>query len=166
MNTKLHKIRKIWKEHDLKQTAEPSSCWDEVMLPYLAMMAKYGIRGTGHYSSQKAAIFDIWLFPLYNFTASFTVFAQKWADIWRLCTYLREANYRCTGETSGVDKMSSFTGKFREYPTISADNFEKENLSSLAFFLSHCHKGNKVPVFSSVLTWNMVERKEMTLSEP
>ncbi|KAK2547496.1 Protein artemis [Acropora cervicornis] len=37
--------------------------------------------------------------------------------------------------------MSSFTGKFKEYPMISADNFEKENLSSLAFFLSHCHKG-------------------------
>ena len=37
--------------------------------------------------------------------------------------------------------MSSFTGKFKEYPTISADNFEKENLDSLAFFLSHCHKG-------------------------
>ncbi|XP_020600454.1 protein artemis-like isoform X1 [Orbicella faveolata] len=36
--------------------------------------------------------------------------------------------------------MSSFTGKFREYPTISADNFEKKNLDSLAFFLSHCHK--------------------------
>ena len=53
--------------------------------------------------------------------------------------------------------MSSFTGKFREYPTISADNFEKQNLSSLAFFLSHCHKGTcyfikelaKRPVYGS-----------------
>ena len=40
--------------------------------------------------------------------------------------------------------MSSFTGKFREYPAISADNFEKENLDSVAFFLSHCHKGIKL----------------------
>lgn len=42
-----------------------------------------------------------------------------------------------------MDQMSSFTGKFKEYPMISADNFEKENLSSVAFFLSHCHKGMK-----------------------
>ena len=44
-------------------------------------------------------------------------------------------------ETFGLKRMSTFTGRFREYPTISADNFEKENLDSLAFFLSHCHKG-------------------------
>ena len=44
-------------------------------------------------------------------------------------------------ETFEPKRMSSFTGKFREYPAISADNFEKENLDSLAFFLSHCHKG-------------------------
>ena len=43
--------------------------------------------------------------------------------------------------------MSTFAGKFREYPLISADNFEKENLDSLAFFLSHCHKGKDMIMF-------------------
>ncbi|KAM7437994.1 Protein artemis [Porites harrisoni] len=45
--------------------------------------------------------------------------------------------------------MSSFTGKFREYPAISADNFEKENLDSVAFFLSHCHKDHMSGLDSS-----------------
>ena len=43
--------------------------------------------------------------------------------------------------------MSTFAGKFREYPLISADNFERENLDSLAFFLSHCHKGKNMIMF-------------------
>ncbi|PFX15945.1 Protein artemis [Stylophora pistillata] len=47
--------------------------------------------------------------------------------------------------------MSTFTGKFREYPLISADNFERGNLDSLAFFLSHCHKDHMVGLDSAAL---------------
>uniref|UniRef100_A0A8C5PI18 Protein artemis n=1 Tax=Leptobrachium leishanense TaxID=445787 RepID=A0A8C5PI18_9ANUR len=36
--------------------------------------------------------------------------------------------------------MSSFQGQMKEYPSISIDKFDKENLSARAFFLSHCHK--------------------------
>lgn len=38
-------------------------------------------------------------------------------------------------------KMSSFAGRMKEYPTISLDRFDRENLLSRAYFLSHCHKG-------------------------
>lgn len=37
--------------------------------------------------------------------------------------------------------MSSFPGRMKEYPTISLDRFDKENLHARAYFLSHCHKG-------------------------
>ncbi|XP_053321308.1 protein artemis isoform X2 [Spea bombifrons] len=36
--------------------------------------------------------------------------------------------------------MSSFQGRMKEYPSISIDRFDKENLSARAYFLSHCHK--------------------------
>ncbi|KAK3753510.1 hypothetical protein QZH41_018009 [Actinostola sp. cb2023] len=36
--------------------------------------------------------------------------------------------------------MSCFSGKFKEYSSISVDCFNKNNLESRAFFLSHCHK--------------------------
>ncbi|KAK2859189.1 hypothetical protein Q5P01_003809 [Channa striata] len=36
--------------------------------------------------------------------------------------------------------MSSFAGRMKEYPTISLDRFDKENLHARAYFLSHCHK--------------------------
>ncbi|KAM3925915.1 protein artemis isoform 2-T2 [Leptodactylus fuscus] len=36
--------------------------------------------------------------------------------------------------------MSSFQGRMKEYPSISIDRFDKENLSAKAYFLSHCHK--------------------------
>lgn len=38
-------------------------------------------------------------------------------------------------------KMSSFAGRMKEYPTISLDRFDRENLHARAYFLSHCHKG-------------------------
>lgn len=98
-------------------------------------MAKYGNRRTGHYISKKAAIFDF-------FVLLFSV---------EICSLLRQIEVIFVvflrGKASlhiGLlrkESMSSFTGKFKEYPMISADNFEKENLGSLAFFLSHCHKG-------------------------
>lgn len=37
--------------------------------------------------------------------------------------------------------MSSFTGRMKEYPTVSLDRFDRENLHARAYFLSHCHKG-------------------------
>ncbi|XP_077329109.1 protein artemis isoform X1 [Lithobates pipiens] len=36
--------------------------------------------------------------------------------------------------------MSSFQGRMKEYPSISIDRFDRENISAKAFFLSHCHK--------------------------
>ncbi|XP_030072422.1 protein artemis [Microcaecilia unicolor] len=36
--------------------------------------------------------------------------------------------------------MSSFEGRMKEYPTISIDRFDRENLVAKAYFLSHCHK--------------------------
>ncbi|XP_051006830.1 protein artemis [Acomys russatus] len=36
--------------------------------------------------------------------------------------------------------MSSFQGQMAEYPTISIDCFDRENLKARAYFLSHCHK--------------------------
>ncbi|XP_026334816.1 protein artemis isoform X1 [Ursus maritimus] len=36
--------------------------------------------------------------------------------------------------------MSSFMGQMAEYPTISIDRFDRENLKARAYFLSHCHK--------------------------
>lgn len=55
--------------------------------------------------------------------------------------------------------MSSFTGKFREYPLISADNFEKENLDSLAFFLSHCHKDHMSGLDSTAFHGRLIGSK-------
>jgi len=37
--------------------------------------------------------------------------------------------------------MTTFTGKLLEYPYISIDRFNGDNLESTAYFLSHCHKG-------------------------
>ncbi|KAM5234989.1 protein artemis [Ctenodactylus gundi] len=36
--------------------------------------------------------------------------------------------------------MSSFQGQMAEYPNISIDRFDRENLRARAYFLSHCHK--------------------------
>lgn len=35
--------------------------------------------------------------------------------------------------------MSTFTGKINEFPCISVDRFDNDNLTSALFFLSHCH---------------------------
>ncbi|MEQ2207191.1 hypothetical protein XENOCAPTIV_008541 [Xenoophorus captivus] len=40
--------------------------------------------------------------------------------------------------------MSSFAGRMREYPTVSLDRFDRENLHAQAYFLSHCHKGDLI----------------------
>ena len=67
-------------------------------------MAKYSIWETGLHSSQNAVIFDSFFLQFACYIASylqpcrfrdFTLFAQKWADIWRLCTFLREVNFPC-----------------------------------------------------------------------
>lgn len=51
--------------------------------------------------------------------------------------------------------MSSFGGRMKEYPTISLDRFDRENLHARAYFLSHCHKGKHctVIVILIVLMW-------------
>ncbi|XP_051856394.1 protein artemis isoform X2 [Antechinus flavipes] len=36
--------------------------------------------------------------------------------------------------------MSTFEGQMVEYPTISIDRFDRQNLMARAYFLSHCHK--------------------------
>ncbi|XP_074124657.1 protein artemis isoform X2 [Sminthopsis crassicaudata] len=36
--------------------------------------------------------------------------------------------------------MSAFEGRMVEYPTISIDRFDRQNLMARAYFLSHCHK--------------------------
>lgn len=42
-----------------------------------------------------------------------------------------------------ADAMSCFEGQMAEYPTISIDRFDRENLRARAYFLSHCHKGER-----------------------
>lgn len=37
--------------------------------------------------------------------------------------------------------MSRFGGRLREYPQLSIDRFDYDNLRARAYFLSHCHKG-------------------------
>lgn len=46
-----------------------------------------------------------------------------------------------TGQPCSAGAMSSFMGQMAEYPTISIDRFDRENLKARAYFLSHCHKG-------------------------
>ncbi|PVD24277.1 hypothetical protein C0Q70_14748 [Pomacea canaliculata] len=40
--------------------------------------------------------------------------------------------------------MSSFEGRMKEYRLISIDRFDKDNLNSTVFFLSHCHRDHMV----------------------
>uniref|UniRef100_A0A8C9Y0Q7 Protein artemis n=1 Tax=Sander lucioperca TaxID=283035 RepID=A0A8C9Y0Q7_SANLU len=57
--------------------------------------------------------------------------------------------------------MSSFAGRMKEYPTLSLDRFDRENLHARAYFLSHCHKGDRtVRLYCSFVT------KELLLSNP
>lgn len=41
--------------------------------------------------------------------------------------------------------MSRFGGRVREYPAVSIDRFDRDNLRARAYFLSHCHKGEPRP---------------------
>lgn len=41
--------------------------------------------------------------------------------------------------------MSRFGGRVREYPSVSIDRFDRDNLRARAYFLSHCHKGEPRP---------------------
>uniref|UniRef100_A0A8D1XX94 Protein artemis n=1 Tax=Sus scrofa TaxID=9823 RepID=A0A8D1XX94_PIG len=47
--------------------------------------------------------------------------------------------------------MSSFEGQMAEYPTISIDRFDRENLRARAYFLSHCHKDHMKGLRASTL---------------
>ncbi|XP_026183169.1 protein artemis [Mastacembelus armatus] len=73
--------------------------------------------------------------------------------------------------------MSSFAGRMREYPTISLDRFDRENLYARAYFLSHCHKdhmkGLKGPLLKRKLQFSRTVRlycsfvtKELLLNNP
>ncbi|KAI3366610.1 hypothetical protein L3Q82_009300 [Scortum barcoo] len=73
--------------------------------------------------------------------------------------------------------MSSFMGRMKEYPSISLDRFDRENLHARAYFLSHCHKdhmkGLKGPILKRKLQFSRTVRlycsfvtKELLLSNP
>ncbi|XP_059182321.1 protein artemis [Centropristis striata] len=73
--------------------------------------------------------------------------------------------------------MSSFAGRMKEYPTVSLDRFDRENLHARAYFLSHCHKdhmkGLKGPILKRKLQSCRTVRlycsfvtKELLLSNP
>ncbi|KAK3544580.1 hypothetical protein QTP86_017660 [Hemibagrus guttatus] len=73
--------------------------------------------------------------------------------------------------------MSSFPGRMKEYPTISVDRFDRENLHAKAYFLSHCHKdhmkGLKGPLLKRKLKFSLTVKlycsfvtKELLLSNP
>ncbi|XP_033930749.1 protein artemis [Pseudochaenichthys georgianus] len=73
--------------------------------------------------------------------------------------------------------MSSFAGRMKEYPTMSLDRFDRENLHSRAYFLSHCHKdhmkGLKAPILRRKLQFSRTVRlycsfvtKELLLNNP
>ncbi|XP_069030463.1 protein artemis isoform X2 [Embiotoca jacksoni] len=73
--------------------------------------------------------------------------------------------------------MSSFLGRMKEYPTVSLDRFDRENLHARAFFLSHCHKdhmkGLKGPLLKRKLHFSRTVRlfcsfvtKELLLNNP
>ncbi|XP_028252327.1 protein artemis isoform X2 [Parambassis ranga] len=73
--------------------------------------------------------------------------------------------------------MSSFAGRMKEYPTVSLDRFDRENLHARAYFLSHCHKdhmkGLKGPLLRRKLQFSRTVRlycsfvtKELLLNNP
>ncbi|XP_062990357.1 protein artemis [Elgaria multicarinata webbii] len=73
--------------------------------------------------------------------------------------------------------MSSFGGRMREYPHLSIDCFDRENLRARAYFLSHCHKdhmkGLRAPSMKRRLACSLTVRlycspvtKELLLTNP
>ncbi|XP_033018140.1 protein artemis isoform X4 [Lacerta agilis] len=73
--------------------------------------------------------------------------------------------------------MSSFGGRMREYPRLSIDRFDRENLRARAYFLSHCHKdhmkGLRAPSLKRRLACSLKVRlycspvtKELLLTNP
>ncbi|KAL7982764.1 hypothetical protein Chor_010362 [Crotalus horridus] len=73
--------------------------------------------------------------------------------------------------------MSTFGGVMREYPHLSIDRFDRENLRARAYFLSHCHKdhmkGLRAPSMKRRLACSLKLRlycspvtKELLLSSP
>ncbi|KAL4659505.1 protein artemis-like isoform X1 [Arapaima gigas] len=73
--------------------------------------------------------------------------------------------------------MSSFEGRMKEYPSVSVDRFDRENLHARAYFLSHCHKdhmkGLKGPLLKRKLKFSLTVKlycspvsKELLLSNP
>ncbi|XP_035468227.2 protein artemis [Scophthalmus maximus] len=73
--------------------------------------------------------------------------------------------------------MSTFAGRMKEYPTVSLDRFNQDNLHARAYFLSHCHKdhmkGLKGPLLKRKLNFSRTVRlycsfvtKELLLSNP
>lgn len=46
--------------------------------------------------------------------------------------------------------MSTFAGIMKEFPCISVDRFDNDNLQSKIFFLSHCHMDHMVGLNSKL----------------
>ncbi|XP_014676788.1 PREDICTED: protein artemis-like, partial [Priapulus caudatus] len=59
--------------------------------------------------------------------------------------------------------MSSFQGRMREYPFLSIDRFDGENLKSSAFFLSHCHTDHMVGLGEQCFYEQIKFRKDVKL---
>ncbi|XP_064872250.1 protein artemis isoform X3 [Oncorhynchus nerka] len=70
--------------------------------------------------------------------------------------------------------MSSFAGRMKEYPNMSLDRFDRENLHARAYFLSHCHKALLTSCFfcrshegaEGASNEKKVEIQELLLSNP
>uniref|UniRef100_A0A8L0DNJ0 Protein artemis n=1 Tax=Oncorhynchus mykiss TaxID=8022 RepID=A0A8L0DNJ0_ONCMY len=64
--------------------------------------------------------------------------------------------------------MSSFAGRMKEYPNMSLDRFDRENLHARAYFLSHCHKGKEIlfEIHLTVKLYCSFVTKELLLSNP
>ncbi|KAM9705733.1 protein artemis isoform 2-T2 [Menidia menidia] len=73
--------------------------------------------------------------------------------------------------------MSSFLGRMKEYPYISLDRFDRENLHARAYFLSHCHKDHmkglkgpflkrKLHISRTVRLYCSFVTKELLLNNP
>ncbi|KAJ6666405.1 hypothetical protein lerEdw1_000678 [Lerista edwardsae] len=66
--------------------------------------------------------------------------------------------------------MSSFGGQMREYPALSLDRFDRENLLARAYFLSHCHKdhmkGLRAPALKRRLACSMDVEVSLEVETP
>lgn len=60
---------------------------------------------------------------------------------WQEASFPSDWPRRCGRNEAEAAAMSRFGGRLREYPQLSIDRFDHDNLRARAYFLSHCHKG-------------------------